>query len=243
MTIEVALFNDTRMVTVDDRTALMGGSFYMQPHLQPYSPLPLRWCFDQLIKYPKATLIDVGANTGSFTLMAKHHPGLTVHAFEPVELAYRVLGENIHLNDLLPQVVSNRMAVSNYNGVGVLHTVHDIGGLGVSMVNGSPAWHKAVDDSPISVCKLDTYCREHGVEPRFIKIDTEGAEKYVLEGAQEIIQKYHPFLLFEYSQENANQYGYPVHEMVKMVEEWGYTWSAPEGMDLWCVHKQWEALT
>jgi hypothetical protein len=39
--------------------------------LQPIQPLPLRWCFDQLIRYPKATLIDVGANTGSFTLMIK----------------------------------------------------------------------------------------------------------------------------------------------------------------------------
>lgn len=243
MTIEVALFNDTRMVTVDDRTALMGGSFYMQPHLQPYSPLPLRWCFDQVIKYPKATLIDVGANTGSFTLMAKHHPGLTVHAFEPTELGFRVLNENIFLNDLQLQVTANRVAVGNYNGEATLHTIRDIGGLGVSMVNGSPAWHKAVDDSPVEMVTLDTYCAGRGIEPRFIKIDTEGAEKYVLEGSQAIIEKYHPFLLFEYSQENANQYGYAVHELVKMVEDWGYMWSAPEGQDLWCVHRDWENLT
>lgn len=243
MTIEVALFNDTRMVTVDDRTALMGGSFYLSPHLQPYSPLPLRWCFDQVIKYPKATLIDVGANTGCFTLMAKHHPDLTVHAFEPVDLAYRVLGENVYLNDLIDKVVINRMAVSNYNGQGVLHTIKDIGGLGVSMVDGAPAYHKDVNDTAIEVVTLDRYCEWYNVVPTFIKSDTEGAEKFVLEGAQGIIGKYHPFLLFEYSQENANQYGYPVHELITMIEDWGYTWVAPEGLDIWAVHKDWENMT
>lgn len=243
MTIEVALLNDTRMVTVDDRTALLGGSFYKQPHLQPYSPVPLRWCFDQLIRYPSCTLIDVGASTGAFTLLSALHPDLLVHAFEPTELAYRVLQENVYLNNLTEKVIINRKAVSNYNGEGTSHTVDDIGGLGVSIVNGTPEYHKQTTPSPIEVVTLDSYCTAHSIAPRFIKIDVEGQEKYVLEGARNIIEKYHPFLLFEYQQVNADQYGIVARDMIEMIEEWGYTWTMPEGLDVFAVYKHWEELT
>jgi len=243
MSIEVKLFNDERTVFVDERTAELGGSFYLSPHLQPYSPLPLRWCFDQLIRYPKATLIDVGASTGAFTLLSKHHPDLKVWSFEPVDLTYRVLKENVYLNGLDQKVSCHKAGVSNYNGNGVLHSIKEIGGSGVSMVDGVPAPHKHVKDTPITVITLDRFCDVLDIVPTFIKIDTEGGEKFVLEGAAKTIEKYHPFLLFEYQQTNADQYGYGVHELVKMVEDWGYLWTNPEGLDLWCVYKEWESLS
>lgn len=241
MTIPVNLIGDGCPVVVDDRSAELGGSFYYEP-LRPYSPLPMAWCYEQLMRYPKATLIDVGASTGCFSLLAKHHPDLTVYAFEPVPLTYRVLQENIYLNDLMQKVEPYRAGVSNYDGIGVLNSMKEIGGAGVSMVDGTPAWHKTVEAFPIEVITLDTFCKQHAVAPTFIKIDTEGGEKFVLEGAAETIAQYHPFLLFEYQQTNADQYGYSVHELVKLVEGWDYTWVSPEGLDLWCVHKDWESL-
>jgi hypothetical protein len=81
------------------------------------------------------------------------------------------------------------------------------------------------------------------VVPTFIKIDTEGGEKFVLEGAAETIQKYHPFLLFEYQQENADQYGYGVHELSRWSKTGVILWTNPEGLDLWCVYKDWESLS
>ncbi len=242
MTITVNLIGDGFPVLVDDLTAQLGGSFYYEP-LRPYSPLPLKWCYDQLIKYSKATLIDVGASTGCFTLLAAHHPDLRVHAFEPVPLTCEVLRKNVDLNGLYPKVDVHQAGVSNYDGMATLHSIRSIGGSGVSMVNGTPAWHKAVDDSEITVVTLDQYCQTFNIAPRFIKIDTEGGEKFVLEGARQTIAEYHPFLLLEYSQENADQYGYAVNDLVKFVEEAGYTWVNPEGMDLWCVHREWEKLT
>ncbi len=243
MSIPVALLSDTRIVQCDERTGSLGGSFYNNPHLQPYSPLPLRWCFDQLIRYEHATLIDVGASTGAFTLLSALHPDLTVHSFEPVPLTRRVLQENVYLNNLNEKVIINSCGVSNYDGKGILHSVKDIGGSGVSLVDGLPAVHKDCDDIEIDVVTLDSYCALHGIEPRFVKCDTEGGELRVLQGAKETIEKYHPFLLIETSQENANQYGYNTHEVVKMVEEWGYQWRSPEGLDLWCVHRDWEKMT
>lgn len=242
MTITVNLIGDTLPVLVDDQTDKLGGAFYYEP-LRPYSPLPLKWCYEQLIRYPKATLIDVGASTGCYTLLAKYHPDLTVHAFEPVPLTSGVLRENVYLNQLDSKVVVSRLGVSNYSGEGVLHSIKDLGGSGVSMVNGTPAYHKDCEDLPVRVVTLDDYCATFKVVPTFIKIDTEGGEKFVLEGALETIQRHHPFLLVEYSQENANQYGYPSNTIILMLEDLGYTWTNPEGTDLWCVHKEWEAIT
>ena len=241
MSIPVALLNDTRIVQCDERTGSLGGSFYENPHLQPYSPLPLRWCFDQLIRYEHATLIDVGASTGAFTLLSALHPDLHVWAFEPVSLSNQILIENCYLNGLLDgRVVTDKRAVSNYDGIGVMNVVKDNGGKGVSLLNGTPAWHKDTEPVKVSVVKLDTYCSQFEIKPTFIKIDTEGAEKYVLEGAEETIRKYQPFLLFEYQQVNADQYGYNIRDTIEMIENWGYTWVCPEGLDIWAVPKNWE---
>lgn len=243
MSIPVALLNDTRIVQCDERTGGLGGSFYNNPHLQVYSPLPLRWCFDRLIIYPKATLLDIGASTGSFTLLSALHPDLTVHAFEPVKVTRRILNENIYLNELTQKCFTYPFAVSNYNGDGIMNVIKDDGGKGVSLLDGKPAWHKDTEPTPVQVVTIDSFCETWNVKPTFIKADTEGNEKAVLEGAEETIYKYQPYLLFEYQQVNADQYGYNIRDTIEMIESWGYTWVCPEGLDIWAVPKNWENKT
>ena len=239
MTIESHLFGDGYVVYLDDMTAQLGGAFYFTP-LRPYSPVPLKWCFDQLLRYPKAVLLDVGASTGCYSLLARYHPNLTVYAFEPVPLTARVLSENVHLNDLESKVHVHQVGISNYNGTGILHSVKALGGSGVSIVDGKPAWHKDCEDIPVSVMTIDAFCELHEIAPTFLKIDTEGAEKLVLEGAAKTIEQYHPFILCEYSPENIDQFGYAPSDIIKKIEDWGYVWTNPEGTDLWCVPDSWE---
>lgn len=238
MTQLVNLIGDEKPVFVDDRTGGLGGSFYNNPGLQPYSPLPLKWAFEQLIRYPRATLIDVGASTGCFTLLSRHHPDLRVYAFEPVQLTYEVLQENVQLNALQDRVIVYRKGVSNYEGTGKLHTILADGGKGVSMVDGIPAYHKAVEDSDIEVVTIDSFCAVNNIIPTFIKIDVEGNELQVLQGAKETLNRYHPFVIAEYSEQNTWQYGYHANEMIPLLEELGYFWTLPE-LDLLCVHKDW----
>jgi FkbM family methyltransferase len=241
MSITVNLIGDGYPVEVDEMTGKIGGAFYYSPHLQPYSPVPIKWVWEQLQRYPQAIMLDVGASAGSFTLLAKHHKDLTVYAFEPVPLAARILRENVYLNGLTDKVTVLEMGVSDYTGKGTMHVVKDIGGLGVSLLDGSPAYHKNCADVQVNVTTIDSFCIDD-LEPTLIKIDVEGNEKAVLEGARDTIQSCHPFLIFEYSQINADQYGYPVHEMIEMIEAWGYIWSNPEGLDVFAVHKEWEQI-
>lgn len=241
MTITVNLVGDELPVLVDDRTAGLGGSFYYSP-LRPYSPAPLAWVWEQLKRYPRATLIDVGASTGCYSLLAAHHPGLNVYAFEPVPLTCSVLRANVRLNGIENRVKVFGKAASNYNGVGVLHAVKDDGGKGVSIVDGKPAYHKDCEQSRVNVVTLDSICKRYGIAPTVLKIDVEGAERWVLEGARETIEKYRPFLLFESSMENSNQFGYNPSDCIAMLEQWNYTWSNPEGTDIWAVPVGWETI-
>lgn len=239
--IVVNLIDDTLPVLVDDRCAKMGGSFYYTP-LRPYSPAPLKWCWEQLSRYEHATLIDVGAHVGCYALLAKHHPDLKVHAFEPVPSTASVLRVNVEINDLQKRVKVNQAGVSSYNGIGKLYVVKTPEGSGVSMVDGNPAHHKDVNTLAVKVTTIDDYVERHNLEPTFIKIDTEGGEKLVLQGAKRTLRKYHPFIIAEYSGENTGQYGYPTSDIVTLLEDLGYVWTNPEGTDLLCVHLEWQKI-
>jgi len=241
VTIEVDLLNDGRKVLVDDRTATLGGSFYYDP-LRPYSPAPLAWAWEQLSRYPRATLLDVGASTGCYTLLSALHPDLTVWAFEPVTLTYQVLNENVKLNGLQNKVSTHPVAVGNYDGTGVAHVVKADGGKGVSIVNGTPEYHKVTEAVPVRVIKLDRFCKQNDIVPTVLKIDVEGAEQLVLEGAAHIIEKYHPFIIAEYSQQNADQFGLAANKIIEMLESWGYVWSNPEQTDILAVPLNWETI-
>lgn len=240
MTINAQLFDD-KYALVDDRTAKLGGSFYFEP-LRSYSPTPLKWAYEQLIRYPRATLLDIGASTGCYSLLAAHHPGLEVWAFEPVPLTCQVLRSNVALNNLTGRVKTFGKAISNYEGMGILHSIKDMGGSGVSIVDGTPAVHKDCIDSRVNVTTIDKFCKRHKIVPTLIKIDVEGNEKAVLEGATETIERFKPFLLFEHSVENANQFGINPADNIAMIEKWGYVWSNPEQTDILATSIGWETL-
>jgi FkbM family methyltransferase len=48
---------------------------------------------------------------------------------------------------------------------------------------------------PIQTVTLDTYCAEAGARPDLVKIDVEGAELLVLQGARKLLRESHPTLI------------------------------------------------
>jgi FkbM family methyltransferase len=44
---------------------------------------------------------------------------------------------------------------------------------------------------------IDTWCEETGSVPALIKIDAEGTEPLILEGARETMRRHRPVLIFE----------------------------------------------
>ena len=187
-------------IEVCDEVTKYWGSFTYGPSI--YEPEKLER-FAGLLN--GGVLIDVGASTGSYTMLPLVVPGLEVHAFEPCERTISALAKNIRLNNV-KDVTLNCCAVSNYDGIGQLNEPVNDFNLGLSILGGNPPIWKDTRPKSTRVTKLDTYCKN--IIPTAIKIDTEGNDLYVLDGALMTIKKHHPIIQVEYVQENCNQYGY-----------------------------------
>jgi FkbM family methyltransferase len=137
-------------------------------------------------------VVDVGACYGSYTLPALA-AGAIVYAFEPKPEEFAALVQNILLNDGfcvrsqafmcgLSNKEDEKMPFDTIRSSIQRRDDGDIGNF----------------DSSIQVTTLDSVVRK-GEIPRidFLKIDVEGAELEVIEGARESIKKWRPYILVE----------------------------------------------
>ena len=152
-------------------------------------PETLRWIesFE-----PGSRFLDVGANVGVFSLYAVAR-GCDVVAVEPDALNFALLHENIRLNPKLGTVSVRAYSLA-------LHKDFRISELNVS----SSEWGSALSsfDSAIDFkgdvflpllgrgcvgIQLDTFVEQIGFEPDHMKIDVDGNEIQVLQGAPQVL--------------------------------------------------------
>ena len=141
------------------------------------------------------TMFDVGANTGLYCFVAAHGcpSEARIHAFEPQPDACEIMHKTINLNNWEDRVCVHAMGLGDKPGDLDLH----VAGTGSSFDNNfldhveSPVLRVPVDT-------LDNQAAQLGIDKLdFIKIDVEGFEQSVLEGAQEVVRKDSPVLLIE----------------------------------------------
>jgi len=139
---------------------------------------------------------DIGANVGYFTLVAATalaNRGQII-AFEPGKNAYARLTENISLNPY-GNIQTYPVAVSDKEGEAVLHVSGDIADSSASLFlsGGGQAGHE--------VCRtvaIDQFLTAENLRPpTLIKLDAEGAELAVLQGAKGLISQSPPMFLME----------------------------------------------
>lgn len=156
--------------------------------------------------------IDVGANKGVYTRLlanlASH-----VHAFEPNPKAFR------WLNRALPDnVTTHPIALSNSDGRADLYLPQR--GKGFSNQLGSLSAMKA--DAPHAKLTVQTRTLDSCAlsDVGFIKIDVEGFELQVLEGARRTIMHSKPVLLIELEERHTEK---PIEQLIQQVMVLGYT--------------------
>jgi FkbM family methyltransferase len=128
---------------------------------------------------PGDLFIDVGANIGSFTVLAAGCVGADVIAIEPIPATFAHLEMNIKLNGIGELVDAHRVGLSNESRA-----------LGFT-ANLDSTNHVATggeDDGiiQIEVRTLDQVCGARA--PKLIKIDVEGFERSVLMGGQKTLK-------------------------------------------------------
>jgi FkbM family methyltransferase len=131
----------------------------------------------ELIK-EKDIIIDAGANMGIFSIfVASKYPNTTIFAFEPTPSTFNALQENVRF---YPNI-----KVFNY-GLGEKEKEGSI----IVVSNNSGANHIGEGGIYINIKTID------GLKTRldFLKMDTEGYERNILEGAKETIKKYKPII-------------------------------------------------
>lgn len=177
----------------------------------------------QLIR-PSMCVVDVGANAGIFTLMAARlaGPGGSVHAFEPSPRDRERLQANVALN-ALPNVSVHAMALGRAAGKAVLavsaaaHPGHNTLG-GFAYKEDARAYSVEVE-----VMSLDDFARSAGLTRLdLLKIDVEGSETAVLEGAQESLRKFRPVIVAEAADASLRQMGSSANELIALLRASGY---------------------
>jgi FkbM family methyltransferase len=124
--------------------------------------------------------IDIGANIGSYTILAGAAVGARCISFEPLPATYAHFMRNICLNDIKDRVTALNCGVGDAEGVlcftSDLDTVNHVANQ-EEMSLGS-----AVE---VKVFPLDTIIG--GEAPTLIKIDVEGFETNVIKGARSVL--------------------------------------------------------
>jgi FkbM family methyltransferase len=130
-------------------------------------------------------IVDIGSHVGIFSLYCAKLGAKEIYAFEPVSKTFSVLYNQIELNHLKDKIFPLQVALSDTQDIEEIGFV-DCMDCGASLRRNSHILEKVV------VVKLDTIANNKRID--FIKIDTEGNEKKVLEGSSDIIKRDKPIL-------------------------------------------------
>jgi FkbM family methyltransferase len=129
---------------------------------------------------PGDVLADVGANAGSYTLLAAVVCGSTVHAFEPVPETFRRLEANVALNAIESRVRRHNVAVGAEPGELAFTTSLDT--MNHALGPGD------VDEGAVRSRVVTLDDAMNGEHPTALKIDVERFESDVLRGATECLR-------------------------------------------------------
>lgn len=179
--------------------------------------------------------IDVGAQTGCFSLLAKYFPNSKWYAFEPLRDAADALQENSILNDIKNLTIYSK-AVTNYIGKATLK-LPAMNQWGLATIGSNVIRFNPIQEREIDCITLDSFVVSQNIKKvDFIKLDTQGSELLVLEGAQKLILRDHPIILMANNKTNMKQCNVNKKTLYNFLQKMGYTWESVGLEDILCTH-------
>ncbi len=162
---------------------------------------------------------DIGGHIGSVSIRAALHPAVrAVHAFEPHPRTFEVLSTNVQLNPELP-ITAHNIALSNQQGKQDLYE-------GPSINSGQASLNRSFGSGAVKVdcTTVDQLVRNQEIpSPTLVKMDVEGWEANVLEGAEWLLEHRPPRAFAFEGEEPSTSEGISDTEVVDFFREAGYT--------------------
>ncbi len=147
-------------------------------------------------------VIDIGANTGIYCLLAKNaNPVCYVYSFEPSRNSFNKLVKNIERNNF--DIKAFEIAVSDSNSEKVFYDLFDehqtTASLSSDMLKNNPSKNnEVINEYLVKTTTLDEFIMAKEINTvDLIKIDVELHEPEVFEGAKLVMEKYKPIVIFE----------------------------------------------
>lgn len=167
-------------------------------------------------------VIDAGGFCGDQTVAYANKVGINgkVIAFEPFPEAFQCLEHNMKES---PQVICENMALGNRNGFVKPIALNE--NFGMAIVEDLSNDIENVGE--INIAKLDSYIETFPYEFTqldFLKIDTEGFEIDVLQGAKQTIEKFKPVMFIEVNEHTLKAKGYTKNDLLQTIHDLGYTY-------------------
>jgi FkbM family methyltransferase len=148
---------------------------------------------DHIDRYakPGMTVLDIGANVGLHALRLAHRVGREgqVFAFEPSGYAYRKLAKNASLNPEF-NLAPLQLGLSNQNQAGV-----EMRCCSSWQMDGSRADEEV---SIVDLVRMDDWIVQEGLARLdLIKIDVDGYEGLIFDGARRTLERFRPIIIAE----------------------------------------------
>ncbi|MDB5868706.1 MAG: hypothetical protein JWP96_1038 [Polaromonas sp.] len=166
---------------------------------------------------PGDAMIDAGANIGVFSLQAAAVVGSAgkIYAFEPNKPVFEMLSRTFAANGLESRVALFNEGLGARESIGSFHLNAHATNPGSSYISEGSTGER------IKIRPIDSIDYQQPVS--FIKIDVEGFEPNVIQGAKETLHKHRPIILTEFFPRSLREIGsVSGADYVRMLEDLGY---------------------
>lgn len=185
---------------------------------------------------------DVGANLGVYALWAAKTTGASVYAFEPESQNYGVLNANIRQNRLSDRIKAYCLAIGNGLQVDLLHLSQFSAGAALHGVTvprntqdvyaeGFTEFKPAHSQGTILV-SIDLLITWGLPRPTFMKVDIDGLEHHVVQGARELLESGTLRSLLVETNRNLAEH----RDMIEHIIGFGYALDENDGENLLFLH-------
>jgi FkbM family methyltransferase len=178
---------------------------------------------DNSINLIDTDVIEVGSNNGHFTIEFAELVGDKgrVFAYEPQRIIFQQLCCNLFLNGI-DNVFANQIAIGNEKGVMKFEYADYFFNGSVNFGDVSVYDDKKSKINSFEEVKSDMLDSYDFNEVKVLKIDVQGYESNVINGALKTIQKHRPYIFIEIEEECLIKFGSSEQELIKMIEDLDY---------------------